>query len=69
MSNTVKATTHWVWTAKAEKANPKRAKAGGIVWEHCTKEAPEKWLKEGLIIDSSEYVAEGQTDIFDFIEG
>lgn len=63
------AKTHWVWTKKAEKGNPTRSKAGERVWEHYTKEAPRKWLDDGLIIDSSEYVREGQTDLFDLLEG
>jgi len=63
------ATTHWVWTDKAEKANPQRSKAGQRVWEHYAKEAPGGWLTDGLIIDNSEYIADGQADLFDYIEG
>lgn len=64
-----KAKSFWVWTDKAEKADPKRHRAGERVWEHYAQEAPQKWLDEGLIVDRSEYTAEGQADIFDFIEG
>lgn len=62
------ARTHWVWTEKAEEADPKRHRAGERVWEHYAKEAPQKWLDDGLIVDSSEYVREGQMEIFDIID-
>lgn len=64
-----KAQMFWVWSEKAEKADPKRHRAGERIWEHYALEAPKQWLDDGLIVDSSEYVAEGQTDIFDFIKG
>lgn len=67
--NTVKAQSHWVWTDKAEKQNPQRSKAGTPIWPHYLQNAPEKWLKDGLICDASEYIAEGQTDLFDYIKG
>ncbi|MNP85931.1 hypothetical protein D3C76_1858830 [compost metagenome] len=63
------ARTHWVCTVKAQEADPKRHRAGERVWEHYAKEAPRKWLDDGLIIDSSEYVREGQMEIFDLLEG
>lgn len=66
--NTVTAQTYWVWSKKAEEQNPQRSKAGNPIWPHYQKEAPADWLDKGLIIDSTEYVKEGQTDIFDFIE-
>lgn len=69
MSDKVTATTHWVWTDKAHEADPKRHRAGETVWGHYAKEAPEEWLTDGLIIDSSEYIADGQADLFDYIEG
>lgn len=65
----VVAKTYWVWTDKAQAADPKRHVAGQEVWPHYAIEAPKQWLDDGLIVDSSEYVAEGQTDIFDFIKG
>ncbi|MNO29193.1 hypothetical protein D3C76_191010 [compost metagenome] len=63
------AKSFWVWTEKAEQADPKRHRAGQRVWEHYTKEAPQQWLDDGLIIDNSEYVSEGQMEIFDLLEG
>lgn len=65
----VKAQSYWVWTDKAEKADPKRHKAGVRIWEHFAIEAPKQWLDDGLIVDRSEYVAEGQADLFDLLEG
>lgn len=64
---TVSAKSHWVWTEKAEAANPKRSRAGEMVWPQYSKQAPKKWLDDGLIVDKSEYVKEGQTEIFDFM--
>lgn len=69
MNDTVTAQSHWVWSEKAEEANPKRSRAGEMVWPQYSKEAPKKWLEDGLIIDSSEYVKEGQMEIFDFLKG
>lgn len=63
----VKAQTYWCWTEKAEKADPKRHRAGERVWEHYAQEAPQKWLDDGLIVDKSEYTAEGQADLFEFM--
>ncbi|RRJ62419.1 hypothetical protein EHV15_05235 [Paenibacillus oralis] len=63
----VTASSYWVWTEKAEKADPKRHRAGERVWEHYALEAPQKWLDEGLIVDRSEYTAEGQADLFEFM--
>ncbi|MNB81435.1 hypothetical protein D3C75_282170 [compost metagenome] len=63
------AQTYWVWTDKAETTDPKRHRAGEMVWSHYAKEAPQKWLDDGLIVDSSEYVREGQMEIFDLLEG
>lgn len=62
------AKTYWVWTEKAETVDSKRHMAGDRVWEHYAKEAPQKWLDDGLIVDSSEYVREGQMEIFDIID-
>lgn len=64
--NTVKAQTHWVWTAKAEKENPQRSKAGVPIWPHYMYEAPGKWLEDGIIIDSSEFQRSGQLE-FDIL--
>lgn len=63
------AKSFWVWTQKAESADPKRHRAGEMVWPHYAKEAPQKWVDEGLIVDRSEYTAEGQADLFDYIKG
>lgn len=65
----VKAQSYWVWTEKAEKVDPKRHRAGEMIWGHYAIEAPKQWLDDGLIVDRSEYVAEGQADIFDYIKG
>lgn len=69
MNNQVKVTaqTHWVWTDKAQKLEPKRHKAGEMVWPHDAKEAPKRWLDDGLICDSTKYVKVGQATIFDYI--
>ena len=65
----VQASSYWVWTEKAEESNlnPKRTKANEPVWPHYLKEAPAKWLKEGLIKDSSEVVKKGQADLFEYL--
>lgn len=65
---TVSAKTHWVWTQKAEKENPQRSRAGEMIWPHYSKEAPEEWLQDGLIIDKSEYLEEGQVELFDLLD-
>lgn len=64
----VTATTHWVWTDKAQKSNlaPYRTMAGEKVWEDHRKVAPAKWLEDGLIQDASELEKEGQMTIFDY---
>ncbi|MBP1907098.1 rhamnogalacturonyl hydrolase YesR [Paenibacillus turicensis] len=67
MNETVKAKSYWVWTEKAEQLNPNHSRAGEAIWYHHKTEAPKAWLDEGLIIDSSKFVKEGQTDIFDFL--
>lgn len=64
---TVTATTHWVWTDKAQEDNPQHSRSGDPIWHHYQKEAPKQWLIDGLIIDSSEYVKVGQVSIFDLI--
>lgn len=66
---TVSAKTHWVWTQKAEKENPQRSRAGEMIWPHYSKEAPTEWLQDGLIIDKSDYLEEGQVELFDLLEG
>lgn len=63
------AKSYWVWTQKAEKENPQRSRAGEMVWPHYAKEAPQKWIDEGLIVDRSEYSTEGQIDLMDILEG
>lgn len=63
----VKAQSYWVWTEKAEKTEPKRHRAGERVWDHFAHEAPKQWLDDGLIVDRSEYTAEGQADLFEFM--
>ncbi|GAB6931611.1 hypothetical protein JCM10914A_55940 [Paenibacillus sp. JCM 10914] len=67
--NTVTAQSYWVWTDKAQEENPQRSRAGDPIWPHYKHEAPADWLERGLICDSKEFVKEGQTTIFDFIEG
>lgn len=67
MSETVKATTHWVFTAKAERLNPNRSVEGQEVWTHYRTEAPKRWLDEGLIQDASEYEGKGQADLFEYL--
>ncbi|WP_051289630.1 hypothetical protein [Paenibacillus massiliensis] len=68
MSNeTVKAKTHWVWTAKAERENPQRSVEGREVWSHYLQNAPKRWLDDGLIQDASEYEGKGQADLFDYL--
>lgn len=62
-----KAKTFWVWTDKAEKDNPQRSKAGDPIWPHYFHEAPQQWLEDRLIMDSSEFVKEGQVTIFDLM--
>ncbi|MFD1176883.1 hypothetical protein ACFQ3W_11305 [Paenibacillus puldeungensis] len=69
MTPKVKAKSFWVWTDKAQVADPKRHVAGQEVWPHYAKEAPKRWLDEELIVDKSDYQEEGQADIFDYIEG
>ena len=63
----VTAQTYWVWTDVAAAKNPSRSVSGVPVWPHYQKDAPKEWLNQGLIIDASEYVEEGQTTIFDFM--
>lgn len=65
--NTVTAHSHWVWTHTAEQQNPQRSKAGDPIWPHYLTEAPKKWLDDGLIMDSTEFVKDGQADIFEFL--
>lgn len=67
MNETVKAKTHWVWTIEAEKRNPNHSKAGEPIWYHHKIEAPKEWFDDGLIIDSTEFIKEGQTDLFEFL--
>lgn len=63
----VKAQTYWVWSEKAAKKNPHYSKAGEPVWPHYLYEAPEKWLEDGIIIDSSEFKKTGQADLFEYL--
>lgn len=63
----MKAKTHWVWTEKAEKANPSRSRAGEVIWPHYAIDAPDEWVDNGLIIDSSKFVKEGQIDLLDLM--
>jgi hypothetical protein len=63
----VTAKTIWVWTEHAEKLNPNRSRAGVPIWHHYQEEAPKDWLEKGLIIDSEDFIKEGQTTIFDFM--
>jgi hypothetical protein len=67
MQKLVEAETFWVWTDKAEKDNPQRSKAGDPIWPHYIEKAPTFMLKDGLIIDSSEFAKEGQVTIFDLM--
>lgn len=56
----------WVWTEKAVSINSYGKTVGSPVWENYRKEAPEKWLKDGLIEESGqENLPEGQA-AFDF---
>lgn len=64
---TVTAKTFWVWTEKAQRENPRRSKAGDPIWPQYNEKAPSFMLKEGLIIDSTKFVKEGQVTIFDLI--
>lgn len=66
--NKVLAKSYWVWTQKAESADPKRHRAGEMVWPHYAKEAPQKWVDEGLIVDRAEYAEEGQLDLIDLLD-
>lgn len=68
-NDTVTAQSVWVWTDKAQEENPQRSRAGDPIWHHYKHVAPAQWLKDGLICDSSDFVKEGQTTIFDFIGG
>ncbi|PAD73687.1 hypothetical protein CHH67_19830 [Paenibacillus campinasensis] len=63
----IKAHSYWVWTAKAERQNPKYSKAGEPVWPHYRIEAPAEWLEQELICDSSDFPREGQADLFEYI--
>ncbi|MDP1513084.1 hypothetical protein Q8I65_23270 [Paenibacillus ottowii] len=63
----VTATTHWVWTAKAEKTNPSRSVEGQPIWPHYQQQAPRKWLEDGLIQDSAEFTGKGQMDLYELI--
>ncbi|MBP1906826.1 hypothetical protein J2Z32_003490 [Paenibacillus turicensis] len=67
MNETVKAQSYWVWTYKAEKENPARSRAGETIWNHCKENAPKWMIEKGLIVDKSEFIKEGQTDIFDYL--
>lgn len=67
MIETVTANGYWVWTKNAEKKNPDWSKAGEEIWYHYRKRAPKEWLDDGLIIDSTEYIREGQASIFDYL--
>ncbi|MEK3851221.1 hypothetical protein MKX59_19465 [Paenibacillus sp. FSL R7-0340] len=63
----VTATTHWVWTAKAEKTNASRSVEGEPIWPHYQQRAPKRWLDEGLIQDSTEFAGKGQMDLYELI--
>lgn len=67
MNETVKAQSYWVWTDKAQELNPNHSRAGEVIWYQHKTEAPRKWLEDGLIVDSTEFIKEGQTDLFDFL--
>lgn len=67
MNETVKAKSYWVWTDKAEELNPNHSKAGDPIWYQHKYKAPVKWLEDGLIIDNTEYIREGQASIFDYL--
>lgn len=62
----VTAKTTWVWTDKAEQLNPNHSRSGDPIWHHFQKDAPKDWLDQGLIIDASDVVKEGQMSIFDY---
>ncbi|MGM1048385.1 MAG: hypothetical protein ACQEXX_19910 [Bacillota bacterium] len=64
---TVTASTFWVWTQKSQDLEPKRHRAGERVWKHNQINAPAKWLEDELICDESEFVKEGQADIFEYM--
>ncbi|OMF17223.1 hypothetical protein BK131_04460 [Paenibacillus amylolyticus] len=63
----VKAKTHWVWTYRAAEKNPSRSTPGVPIWPHYLEDAPKSWVDEGLIMDSEDFIKEGQTTIFDFM--
>ncbi|MBG9734565.1 hypothetical protein [Paenibacillus alvei] len=70
------ARTHWVWTEKAasnwdNRFNGRKRIAGQPIKGETekSKEAEAAWLLRGYVIDASDYIpADGQMDIFDFLE-
>ncbi|MEC0092866.1 hypothetical protein [Paenibacillus macquariensis] len=58
-SESVIARTHWVWTEKGKELDP-YSRAGNKVWSHINKSAPKRYLDEGYIQDSSEFIVVGQ---------
>lgn len=56
---TVQAKTYWVWTDKAKQIDPLSC-AGDPVWPHIKKSAPKRYLDEGFIQESSDFIHVGQ---------
>lgn len=62
----VDAKTYWVWTDKAEAADPNRV-AGSPLPPVYKGQAPIELIERGYIIDNSEYT--GQVDLYAALEG
>lgn len=55
MNEMVTAKTAWVWTAEAVEQNKyQKLEEGTHVWDNYKKEAPARWLEEGLIREATE---------------
>lgn len=67
MNETVKAQSYWVWTKEAERRNPARTRAGERIWGQRDINAPKWMLDDGLIVDSTEFIKEGQIDLLDLL--
>lgn len=64
---TVTAQTEWVWTEVAEQNNPHWQRAGEPVWSQWKTQVPKGIYDRGLVMDKSEFVKEGQADLFEFL--
>lgn len=69
--NKVHAKTHWVWTSLAEETwdnrynNSGKQRIAGEPIHGDPNLVDEAWIKRGYVIDSSEYVQEGQLSLFE----